>query len=391
MTNSLLVAAERNVRLHALIRIFAKRVFLPLTAIYMVEYVGLSVVDIGYLSAFFSLTQLLMEIPTGYFADRLGKVLSLRIGAILALLATLCYVFLHQRLGIYLGVFLEALGYSFMGGAGEALTHDSLAVQGKDHEYTKIVSRAQSYSLIINAILITLVPMSYAVDPRAPFLIGTLAYLILAGTTVFMRDMPAAKAEKVTHQLPSPLRLLRRPDLLLFAFSFGAVAALYTTPSDYLNLTLKDLGLRPDLIGWVYGAASVVGALVGTVAHHLKRMPLGRYLVLDLGALLFIYIAAFSQNVPFLIFAMVMGIALWRYRRIIYQDYLLSKYHTGLKATLISALNNVEQISAVWLPLLFTLAIHQVGLTRGLSLMGLFTLAMIPLYVYACRRFFGRV
>jgi hypothetical protein len=63
-----------------------------------------------------SIVQLVAEVPTGYFAYRVGRIASLRVGSLLAAIATDCYVIFHHKTGIYLGNVFEALGYSFMGG-----------------------------------------------------------------------------------------------------------------------------------------------------------------------------------------------------------------------------------------------------------------------------------
>ena len=68
-----LKTANRNIKLYIFVRIFAKRVFLPLSAIYFMDQVGFTIQDIGLLAAFYCFIQLLVEVPTGYFADRVDR------------------------------------------------------------------------------------------------------------------------------------------------------------------------------------------------------------------------------------------------------------------------------------------------------------------------------
>lgn len=109
------------------------------------SFAGFDIRQIGLLATWFSLIQVLVEVPTGMFADRFGKVQSERIGAFLNVCATLLYVFQPNTTGIFTGVALEAIGYSFFGGACEALLHDTLQAQGRIGDYTKALARIQSY------------------------------------------------------------------------------------------------------------------------------------------------------------------------------------------------------------------------------------------------------
>lgn len=386
--STLVQLADQNIKYYIFVRIFAKRVFLPLTAIYFIDTAGFSIRDIGLLSAYFSLIQLVVEVPTGYFADRIGRITSIRMGAILATVATTCYVFFQNRLGIYAGVAFEALGYSFLGGAGEALIHDSLVAKNQTDSYTKVMSHNMSISLIVNAILIALVPMTYSIDHRLPFAIGAIAYLLLFLFSLKLHDLYPPKPKLANLKLPSFTYIFTHKSMLLFGLTFGIIAALYTSPSDMLNLALKDYGIRPEHIGWVYGLGSVVGALLGPLIHHLQNLKVKHYLLLDLCILLSLYAAAVTHSAAILATFMIASIAFWRYRRIIYQSYVLNIYPNAYKATLVSTLNNLEQLSAIWLPIAITGAIHFASsISLGLGIIGLATLFLAPIYYFAANRF----
>jgi MFS family permease len=350
---------------------------------------GFTISDIGFMAAFYSLVQLLAEVPTGYFADRIGRIKSIRIGAGLAALATIFYVIFHSKVGIFAGVFLEALGYSFMGGAGEALIHDSLVVKKQEHLYTKVLSKAQSASLIANAILLALVPMTYAVDARLPFILGTVAYLSLLGAALVMQDLAGATS-KEKMSLPDFSQIASRRNILIFALSFGIISALYTSSTDMFNVAIKTYGIKPEYLGWIYGLSSILGALIGPYIHHLQGIHLSRYILLDLAMLLSLYIAAYTGSPILLSLTVIVAVSFWRYRKIIYQSYLLTNYPTSLKATLLSAMSNLEQLNSIWLPLAIAFVIHQTNLPIGLGIVGLFALAIAPIFYFSTQKFFKR-
>jgi MFS family permease len=384
-----LAVADLNIKLYVFVKIFAKRVFIPLTAIYFIDNAGFTIRDIGLLSAFFSLIQLVAEVPTGYFADKIGRVASIRVGALFAALATIFYVIFRSKTGIFAGTFFEALGYSFMAGAGEALIHDSLVVKKQVEQYTKILSRTMSISLIANAFLIALVPMTYTINHAYPFLIGTICYLLLFSFTFFMHDVD--RSISVTKlKMPDFSKITGKRHLLLFGLTFGIISALYTSSNDMFNIPLRDYGIRLDLIGWIYALGSVLGAAIGPFFHHLRNIRLSRYLVIDILLLLGVYLAAYTRIAIVLACAIIIAISFWRYRRIIYQDYLLTIYPTQFKATLISALNNLEQLNSIWLPLVITYLISHTNISNGLGLVGIFIILIAPIFFYSTLRFFRR-
>ncbi len=380
--------ANRNVHLYVFVKIFAKRVFLPLSAIYFIDNFGFSLQEIGLLAAVFAITQLIVELPTGYFADRFARVTSIRIGALLNVCATLLYVFAFHKSGIFLGQIIEAIGYSFLAGAGEALVHDSLEVRKDTKDYSKILSKAQSVSLLINAVLIALVPMTYKIDPRLPFLLGSCAYLALFTFAMFMKDV---HRDKPTRKLSRPTSrsfkvLLAKKNIVTFAILFGVIGALYTAPSDMFNLALREFGVRPELLGWIFAAASVFGAILGLVVYRLRNLSFRNYMIVDCLVLLLPFLAAYTGSLVFLIISLVITMAFWRYRRIIYQDHLLTLYPTNYKATLLSGMSNVEQLNALWMPIAIAFVVAHYGFNVGLGIIGLFTLVIAPIYIYAGTR-----
>jgi MFS family permease len=354
--------AERNIRLYTLVRIFAKRVFLPLSAIYFVSVSGLSIEEIGILGAFSAIVAMVLEVPTGYFADKFGKSYSIRIAGAINALATLVFVLIQNKTGVFLGILLESIGYAFLHGAGEALMHDSLEVLGKPDQYTKVSSRAQSKSLLINAGIIAFVPMTYAVDERLPFLIGTFAYLVLTWVGFAMKDVHP-KIEHSAHPRPKFRigQVKNYSHLIWFAIVFGLFGALYTAPSDLRNLALEEYGVSPEFLGWLFAIGSIAGAIIGYGIHLLKKMPLWQYVIIDCSVQTLAFAFYATGNPWIATSGFVMSMSFWRYRRIVYQDYVLAKYTTKYKATVLSTLANAEQLHRIWLPIVMAYVIAGLG------------------------------
>lgn len=369
MQDMRLIHAQRNLWLYPIQKIFNKRVFLPIVPIYFTEYVGFSIPQLGLLAALLALIMLVLSVPTGYFADRFGRVKALRIGALLLTLSTLLYAGWPTKTGIVIGVMLEASGFAFIGGAGQSLVHDSLDVLDRKKDYSKVLSRAQSLALVLNALFIALVPLTYTVDPRLPFAIGTLAFLALLAATFAMRDVEKHRVKAMQWRgLKAIERLSGNVTMLLAIVFFGIIGAAYFS-FDIVTIGLRELGFEPEFLGWVFASASLVGAVMGLFIHKLKQLSLSAYMLLDVGILVVLFLAGFSGNVWFLAVMAILSVGFWRYRRIIYQDHLLERFTTGYKSTLLSVMATTESLAALWVPIATTGAVGALGVVNGFGLL----------------------
>lgn len=382
---------QRNIYLQVVIRIFQKRVFLPLAPIYFTVVGGLSLQELGLLAMWFAAVQVLVEIPTGVIADKFGKVRSERYGALFNICSTALFVLMPNHTGIFAGIALEAIGYSFFGGASEALLHDTLEAQGRVKQYTKVLSRIQSASLAVNAVLVSLVPLTYRINPAYPFILGALAYTVLFVTTFFLAEVypPGRTKVPISHYLlpiiPRWSQVKRYKKYGLFFASFGLLSALYTGPTDFVTLALRDLGMRPETLGVLLGAASLVGVVVGWFIHLFKRFPFYVYALVDWG-FLFIWLGVvWLGQLSILVVTYVLTMAFWRYRRIIYQEKILKILGTNQKATALSVMNNATQVNEFYVPLLFGAGAAAFGIQTTFGLATIVSLGLLLVWIAAIR------
>lgn len=86
---------------------------------------GLSLADIFYLQAVFATSIVLLEAPSGYFADIFGRRIALIIGAIVHGLAYLCLNFADDLSSLIVFEILAGVAASLLSGADLALLYDS--------------------------------------------------------------------------------------------------------------------------------------------------------------------------------------------------------------------------------------------------------------------------
>jgi MFS family permease len=89
----------------------------------------------------------LLELPTGYFADRFGYVRSMILGSITLVVANLLAVFVVSFEGFTLHWVLVALARSFVSGASSAYLYEYLRRANAHTEFKQIEGNARAYSL----------------------------------------------------------------------------------------------------------------------------------------------------------------------------------------------------------------------------------------------------
>jgi MFS family permease len=381
---------ERNIAYFGVYKIFTKRVFLPLTTIYASQAAGLSISQIGLTSAFASGVSLFFESPTGYWADTHGRRRAAQVGAALSALSTLLYVFGQNFTGILVASITMAIGYAFLSGAMEALIHDSLIVLGKEKHYAKIASRAQALSLVVNALFVALVPLLYPIDKRLPFVAGFIAYVLLFIIASLLTE-PAIKHDPMTEEknFRTAVSKILTKYTWPFFVSAGFIYAAITGITDVFNLGFIELGLRPEHMGFIFGAASLLGAVIGMFVHHLKRLSLAQYAIFDVALNTGMFISfGLVRSLPVAIGAFMLNMALWRYQKIMYQHYVLELYGSRrYKATMLSIISNFGLMHEIWLVILFSGLAGRIGILPSLSYGVLMMALFLPVFLVSIKLF----
>lgn len=105
---------------------------------------GLKQYDIFVLQGIYSVAIVLLEIPSGYFADVLGRKKTLIFGTILGFIGFLTYSLTHGFWGFLVAEIILGLGQSLISGADSAMLYDSLQAQKRQKEYLKFEGRITS-------------------------------------------------------------------------------------------------------------------------------------------------------------------------------------------------------------------------------------------------------
>jgi MFS family permease len=97
----------------------------------------LSITEIMLLKSVYSIVVVILELPSGYIADVLGRKKTLIAGSFLAAAGFIIYSFSHSYSGFLLAEIALGAGHSFVSGADSAMLYDTLASRDRHREYAK--------------------------------------------------------------------------------------------------------------------------------------------------------------------------------------------------------------------------------------------------------------
>lgn len=108
--------------------------FMPVIYLYFTEN-GLSMKEIMLLQAIFSISVAILEVPSGYLSDVMGRKKTLIISSLIGLAGFCIFAFANGFVTFAIAELLLGISASLASGTDSALLYDSLAAMGKEKEY----------------------------------------------------------------------------------------------------------------------------------------------------------------------------------------------------------------------------------------------------------------
>lgn len=124
--------------------------FIPFYAVYALLFsdAGLSLGEISSLFVIWSVTAVVLEVPTGAWAETVSRRLLLFLGPVLHALGFASWILSPNYLGFALGFVLWGAGSALVSGTIEAFVYDELAAVGATRSYAGLMGFAGSASTV---------------------------------------------------------------------------------------------------------------------------------------------------------------------------------------------------------------------------------------------------
>jgi hypothetical protein len=196
---------------------------------------NLSLDQVIQLSAVYYFSAFLLEVPSGYFSDRIGRRITLLIAAASLIVSYCCFIFGSGFEWYACGQFLLAAGIAMQSGTDTAFHFDSLKAVGQEHEYEQREAAAEQWGLIFLAIATFSGGALGLIDLRLAYGFSLLSAIAMASLVWrFVEPKHSSECSVV--------------------------------PESFISVVLGCFGrLRDPLLGWLFAAAVILYALAHIV------------------------------------------------------------------------------------------------------------------------------
>ncbi len=290
-------ALHKNIWKLSAIRAFKSfMLIMPVITLFYREN-GLTVHDIFLLQAIFSFFILVLDVPTGYFADIFTRRASLLIGGVVSSLGWAVYVFSSGFWGFLLAEIVLGIGASFVSSADSAMLHDTLKALSRDHEYGKQESRNQGIGLYSEAVSGVLGGFFAVISLRLPLVVDVFVTLLIVPLAYSLVEPKREKlALKKSHlkEIAEVVRyaLFGHKEVALLILYYGFVSASTLTMVWFSQPYLLASGLPIVYFGIVWSGLLLMTGFLSGKASQIEKffgrkksliilwlLPVGGYLL----------------------------------------------------------------------------------------------------------------
>jgi MFS family permease len=358
---------------------------------------GLSFSQIMILQSVYYFAKVLSEVPTGAWADRVGRKKSLIIGSFFHSSAYLLIFLSHSFIIFNLGEIIAGISMSFASGADSALAYDSLKSLGRENEYRRIEGNATSMRHLAFAVFAPAGGLLASINLALPYLASSIV-IFFSGLIALTFVEPQKNNEstqslkfkdqglksnahrKTYYEIKRSLNLMLGNKRILWFVLFFSLVFLATRLGFWIYQPyMKMVGLPLSLFGVVFAFLYLVSALVSKYADHLEKIlkeNLTLFLMPTLVVLSFFLLSRFLTlwSLSFILIPqMTFGI-----HEPILKSHINRLTPSEVRATMLSVQNMVgNAIFAVFAPFLGSL-VDRLGLQNALLI---FALVIIVLWI----------
>ncbi len=275
------IQLQQNLRRYQLYNILCFTPFmLPVLVLFWQEN-GLDMFDIFLLQSIFAVAIVLLEVPTGMLADRLGKRASLIIGMGISSIGMVGYALGYSFASFLIAEMLLAVGASLHSGAGSALLYDTLKALGREDEFKQYEGRTRALQMVGFAVCNLIGGLVGSYSYRATIwlsVLGPVASLLVALTLCEVQQVAATGSWReglaaYRQLIGQSLRFVSKHRLIRWQITFLAVL---TGSSGWLLWQYQPYMEWSGLPVWAFGIAftlfNLFAALMSHLAHRVDRL-----------------------------------------------------------------------------------------------------------------------
>ncbi len=308
---------ERNVRLIPVHQAIASSlVWLPVFVLFTRARFDLDGAIL--LASLYYLFVVVLEVPSGWFSDRVGRVATLRIAAASWMAAHLCFLLGHQHLSVVIvGQALMAMGFASLSGTDVSFHYDTLEALDRAPTFERRQAMVASIGFIATSVAVLTGGALGLVDLRVPFAVAAVLAVAQFGITLRLAEPPHVRLDPLHQpQLRTWFSYWRdRPLAWLFAYGIALVTLEHVSFSliqpwltEAFDRTADDLGATPLVSGVIFATTAAFGAVAARASAPLSERFGPAITLVGLGLLSAVIVTSMASSTSVLVLAVVV----WR-------------------------------------------------------------------------------
>jgi MFS family permease len=327
------------------------------------------------IQAAYALSILVLEIPSGYLADVIGRKKTLILGAFFLPVGIAVYAFTHTFLSFILAEFIIALANSMRSGCDSAFIYDTLVQLKEESEYKKFEGKSFYYTRIGTALSSIAGGFAALISLHVPFYINIATSSMMLPLALSLIEPHRDKLEA-----KNPLRDILR--ICRFSFTHRQLRLLMLYAAMIMStgavgvwayfLYYESIGINIWFFGIIFAIFQLSSGFGSKSAHALEKI-IGQKKSLSIILLIaptFVLLGIFKTSL--LIPLIFLNAFLWGFSFPLLMDYLNRFIKSEVRATVLSVAHMAGSLSFVILSPLFGKLVDLFSLSTAFIIMGIY-------------------
>jgi MFS family permease len=351
----------------------------------------LSATEIGIIFSVGTVIGLLLEVPSGAIADRIGRKTSM----IIANAGWALSMFIFWRVGSFMGFLIANALYwaagSLWTGTHDAFIYETLQELGREKEIKKISGRALLISQVTTGILFVVVPVIAKFSLSLPFLLNTIVFAFSSLLTLTIIEPERSKSvaeEEIGKDFLGFKTFFTNRVLLATGLVFGFIGGINGILEDFRQVYLDFIHLDIAYFGFIYLGLRLLTGFLGVNVDRIEK-ALGRrttFLLIPLSSLI-TYIGLYLINSFYGLIFIAMDGMQEGLSRPLEQEYLNKAISNSKRATLLSVFNLITNLVRAGAVFIGGITIDYGGINSGFLLAAILLIVFVsPLVVWFLRQ-----
>ena len=163
---------EKNKIVFLIYILLTGKMFVGTTQVLFLTYKGFSFTEIMLISTIVGIGSLILEVPSGMVADRIGYRKCISIGLLLNVLGYVVILFSSRFVHIAIYSILISAGTAIVSGADYSLLYESFVILKQEEQFKGYIRKVNSIKMYVVAVLTIASGFLYNLNAYIPFLLN---------------------------------------------------------------------------------------------------------------------------------------------------------------------------------------------------------------------------